>query len=675
MYFSICPFCYCSLILPYRLLAIIFKNTKTMFKKIKEYDVHIYYFAFCYLFFCLYSPLYYAYHGIDASWSQSLIIAIEKGKVFGKEFVFNYGPLGFLNTGLLPRGFSPLIFIFYHLFVLFSIFFILRLLLEKLGNYKWLAYFLILLFIYPFGFFADATFSLMYMGLFWQNYYFQKPKAYKLILFSLCIIILIPIKLNLSLIAIIYFLSVLIYAFFMKIGPRLNLVYSIFLFVIGIGLISYLLKFDIFASIKCSADIINAYQDSMATVMVTQNEKFFFLILAIISGSIFLLIFLLNFKNLLLNLFFGFWIGIIWFLNYKQAFTALAKGNLSGFLSFIIPLSILVFLFLKRSDKKFLNFFLFSSVLISVCGNYYIKLSDNNFENKTVLKSFFHASSQKSKTFVSHLLSIPFEKTPLPYFEKLLNYNYEKNFEKNTFVLPDSIKNTIGKKTVDIIPWDISYLFINKLNYDNRPVIQSYQANSHFLMNLNGDKYWSKKSPEFVIASVKPFREQNIFWTDTWCHAALYQNYSLIKHFVVNGDSLYLFEKNKTQIPKKMNIIKEAVGNLGERLTISSLSKKVVLIADVEYDTKGKLEKIAFQPPYLMCEIITNSGHKSVVRIPPSILKGGIIVSDLIENNQDFHEFHYLKNNYLKKIKSLKFYSAKQSGFKSKFEYSIVSIN
>jgi hypothetical protein len=38
-----------------------------------------------------------------------------------------------------------------------------------------------------------------------------------------------------------------------------------------------------------------------------------------------------------------------------------------------------------------------------------------------------------------------------------------------------------------------------------------------------------------------------------------------------------------------------------------------------------------------MCEIITNSGHKSVVRIPPSILKGGIIVSDLIENNQDFH--------------------------------------
>jgi hypothetical protein len=194
-------------------------------------------------------------------------------------------------------------------------------------------------------------------------------------------------------------------------------------------------------------------------------------------------------------------------------------------------------------------------------------------------------------------------------------------------------------------------------------------------MNLNGDKYWSKKSPEFVIASVKPFRGQNIFWTDSWCHAALYQNYSLTKHFVVNGDSLFLFEKNETQIPKKIDIVKVAVGNLDEQIEISSLAKKVVLIADIEYDTKGKLEKIAFQPPYLMCEIITSSGHKSIVRIPPSILKGGIIVSDLIENNKDFYEFHYLKNDYLKRIKSLKFYSANNSGFKSKFKYSLVSLN
>lgn len=645
-----------------------------MFKKIKEYDVHIFYFVFCYLFFCIYIPFNYAHHGLDASWSQSLIIAIEKGKVFGKEFVFNYGPLGFLNTGLLPRGFSPFIFPFYYLFVLFSIFFILKLLLEKLKSFKWLAYFLILLFIYPFGFFADATFSLMYLGLFWQNYYFAKPKTYKLLLFSICIIILIPIKLNLSLIGIIYFSSVLIYAFFMKIGPRLNLIYSIFLFVIALGFISNWLNFDIVESIKCSADIINAYQDSMAIVMVTQNEKIFFLILAILSGTIFFLIFLLNFKNIFINLFFSFWIGITWFLSYKQAFTALAKGNLSGFLSFIIPLSILVFLFIKKSDKKLLNYFLFSSVLVSVCGNFYIKLADNNFDNKQVLKSFFNPSSQQSETFVSHLLSLPFEQTPLHYFKKLYDYNYEKNFEKNTFVLPDSIKNTIGKETVDIIPWDISYLYINKLNYDNRPVIQSYQANSSFLMNLNADKYWSKKSPEFVIASVKPFREQNVFWTDTWCHAALYQNYTLIKNFVVNGDSLYLFEKKETQIPKSLDITKESVGNLGEQLKIFPSAEKVVLIADIEYDTKGKLEKIAFQPPYLMCEIITTSGHKSIVRIPPSILKGGIMVSDLIENNQDFQEFHSLKNHYLKKINTLKFYSASHSGFKNKFRYSLVSI-
>lgn len=54
---------------------------------------------FCVIYFSLSLPAGYAGFNIDASWHESLVMAIDNGFVFGRDFIFNYGPLGYLNTG------------------------------------------------------------------------------------------------------------------------------------------------------------------------------------------------------------------------------------------------------------------------------------------------------------------------------------------------------------------------------------------------------------------------------------------------------------------------------------------------------------------------------------------------------------------------------------------------
>jgi len=61
--------------------------------------------------------------GLDPSWNLSLQLAAINGKVFGREFVFTYGPLGYLLT---QAAVSKTLLLGYDLFVLGSLWAIYR---------------------------------------------------------------------------------------------------------------------------------------------------------------------------------------------------------------------------------------------------------------------------------------------------------------------------------------------------------------------------------------------------------------------------------------------------------------------------------------------------------------------------------------------------------------------
>jgi len=51
--------------------------------------------------------------------------------------------------------------------------------------------------------------------------------------------------------------------------------------------------------------------------------------------------------------------------------------------------------------------------------------------------------------------------------------------------IPKAIRQKVGDGSVDILPFHISYLFYNSLNYNPRPVFQSHMAYSRYLDSWN----------------------------------------------------------------------------------------------------------------------------------------------------------------------------------------------
>lgn len=244
------------------------QSDKTVFFK----GQNIFLLFFSLIFFSLSLPAGYAGFDIDASWHESLVMAIEKNFVFGRDFIFNYGPLGYLNTGLLPKNVSPIFPFGMALFTLLNYLIIIRLSFQKVNkNWKIVAVSATLILI-PWGFIADTSFTLFYFFLFWLLYAKNTRNSVGLLLALILSVLIFYIKVNLSIIIYGLFYASLIYFWLAKIFTFRTVIISIALQIALTYSLSFLLNVDILAYLIASLKIIDAYQDAMAVMLLDTKD-------------------------------------------------------------------------------------------------------------------------------------------------------------------------------------------------------------------------------------------------------------------------------------------------------------------------------------------------------------------------------------------------------------------
>ncbi|MGE0635029.1 MAG: hypothetical protein AB7G44_05265 [Bacteroidia bacterium] len=78
---------------------------------------------------------------------------------------------------------------------------------------------------------------------------------------------------------------------------------------------------------------------------------------------------------------------------------------------------------------------------------------------------------------------------------------FNKQSQQNlaNVLLADSARKIIADNTVDIFPWETSYVVANNLNYRNRPLFQLGCVNNAVLDKVNADFLQSEKAPLYYI--------------------------------------------------------------------------------------------------------------------------------------------------------------------------------
>lgn len=627
-------------------------------KKILHWQINSFWLKLAYLLFLivLLFPFYRISEqpspGIDNSWRIALEMAYQKGLVFGKDIIYTYGPLGrltqriaietsnfelflfdifcFTNVGFLLYHFFPKPLKFYHLLIHFALF----LLISSIYG-EWL------------------SFILFFISIFSGLLFLKKQNQWLLFHAIIMGVINFYIKANYGVIALGFVFILLFYAFFSKRLSRLNLslylLGSIFLLVS----LAFLLKTDLLAYFYSSVEIIKGYNESQSLFptdrlrAVASSYVVFVLFLVLLIGFIVQKLKNKDFSLPTLDSFFVLGCaGVCSFVLLKYAFVRADDAHLMSFVRSACFPFLLIATFGNEKWLKQSGWILVSLNLLS-----YIIFYQPIYGKIT----FPIADNLRTKSFI------------LPEYFKSI---FKKTLPSYTPSYPKEVLELIGDKTVDLVPNEVSEVYLNHLNYNPRPVVQSYQAYNEYLDNKNQEKYLSDTAPDFVIYSIENNDGKYSIGDETLTLLALLQRYEPVKIW----DNHLLLSKKK--VTKTLKLIKQTkhTWELGKKypLNHSTQTKGMLCLLKVKtrYNWFGNLLNLFFQPPHLNMELMITDNTKTNYRTVPILLNKGLIVGSKIDNVQDVKQFFeqgFVEN---KGIESIHFNEIlrKKAGFDNKID-------
>lgn len=631
---------------------------------------------FGFIYFSLSLPAGYAGFNIDASWHESLVMAIDKGFVFGRDFIFNYGPLGYLNTGLLPKSVTIGVLVSAEIFTLLNYLIIIRFCFQKAGKNWWVVAISSLLILMPWGFISDTSFTFFYFFLFWLVYALKTRNSAALLLAVLISVLIFYIKVNLSIIVYGLFGASLIYFWLVKAFTLRTVIICWLSQILLTYALSFVLHVDIPTYLEASLKIIDAYQDAMAAMLLSTKELLSLLFFEALIVLVVLVFIFKTFRSIFQNNFEGVYlyllIALAWFLGFKQAHTAVGAYNIFGFFLLMPPLAALIYLFTENSHKVWAGRMFIAVLCLQLLATQLIRFYIGEKTFKGYLLTYPPTSiSQEisANSFsISHVFDILEQKNPINYLKRLFTYEYEDNFKNSPVQLPNDLMAKVGNASIDIVPHQISHIYFNRMNYNPRPIIQSYQANSDWLMKKNGEKYLSKTAPEFVLFRTEAFREQNPFWVETDLSEALLRKYALTDTTVVQQDTFYLFHRNKILKGLTYSDLPSIKFKLNEDIQIPKSSNPIRFSAKITYSAKGKLARLFFQPPYLYCSVTYENGRQETFRLIDKILRGGVFINQKITTQAEACNFFLNKGVDNQRVTKIRFWAKYTSGFDESFE-------
>ncbi|MDF5709101.1 MAG: hypothetical protein PUP90_15895 [Nostoc sp. S4] len=648
--------------------------------------------------------------GLDPSWKYAISRGTLEKLVFGKDIIFTYGPLGYLISGsVLEKNFYQ-IFLFRLIIelIIFSIS-ITTITIQKTKLHKLLLSISILI-AYLLGLSIDykIIFALL-MVLSWDN--IINPKNIRLWAFSLGLIsgFCLLTKFNIGICILGIIILIILAQLFQNFQSKSNLSTSIFalsdaliaaltssflflnpnlidnvkqvLFCIFIasfsGILAWLIKIKIITKTN-NRDITNKV---ITAEVYFKNGFYFAYIFAILITIIYFSPILINYLKGSLEISSG----------YSSAMSIVGSHRELGFA--VVGLFMVLLILIQLMREEFLGLglalvftlwmsfkhgyirqdghtYIFLQCLLIIYSLAIVKLKNNFkiFKSLTLIYLIFFISiycvapskfGQSSANLGSNIIrifsfnNVITKVSALIQPEQLrLNINNNSNSELLKVKLPENVLKILNNQTIDIIPWEISIVESNKLNWKPRPIFQSYSAFTKFLDSANLSSI-SSKSPEYIIYNFRAIDNRHPFFDEPATFFYIVCNYKLSSQLnefinIPALSNLIILQKRDRNICSPSIKTEQLSLNWNQSTKLTDTSHLVRASIKFEYSFLGKVYKTIFRAPPVNISIDLKDGSHSSFRIIPENSENGIIISHLpLTDNQAFSFFNGKWNQQL----------------------------
>lgn len=195
--------------------------------------------------------------------------------------------------------------------------------------------------------------------------------------------------------------------------------------------------------------------------------------------------------------------------------------------------------------------------------------------------------------------------------------------------LPASTLAKIGNDSVDIIPSEASLVAANNLNWQPRPVFQSYKAYTSDLDSLNANSV-SSSPPEWILLHWGSIDGRHQILDEPSTFLEMLCNYRL--YDVTQTDRInpvILLEHHAANLCRSGEWSSPRAVTWGQKILIDSELPTIASV-DIRYSALGKMMKSAFRVPPVWLDVENiESGKKNTYRIIPEVLANGLLLAPL----------------------------------------------
>lgn len=247
------------------------------------------------------------------------------------------------------------------------------------------------------------------------------------------------------------------------------------------------------------------------------------------------------------------------------------------------------------------------------------------------------------KSSVLHELGMPFRAAAATVRQVLDPAGYERavaaswNRSRAALALPDVVAE-VGDDPIDVFGFGQTYALANGLNYEPRPVFQSYVAYTPALARLNAEFYRSERAPTWVLFDLVPVDGRLPTLEDSQCLAEILHAYRL----AAEPRPFLLLRRRDDAGPLRRELAESGVGTVGTPVDLRRhLGHDVWLEIDVRAGPLAAIRTVLLRQPGLRIRVAPDhsadaaAGEPRDYNAPPTMLAAGFLVSPLCESQED----------------------------------------
>lgn len=186
--------------------------------------------------------------------------------------------------------------------------------------------------------------------------------------------------------------------------------------------------------------------------------------------------------------------------------------------------------------------------------------------------------------------------------------------------------------TVDDYPWDQGVVFAYGLQYQPRPVFQSYSAFTSKLQQYNADFLQGPRAPDSILFDVKtldgryPAEEDGLSWPQLLTR---YDPADCSKRLMV-------LERARTPRGYSLSPIQDIQTSMGDWIDVPQAADPIWVSIDLSRTALGGIRNLLYKPPEIFLETKFKSGQIVPYRLIPEIAAGGFLLSPDVSNRMSF---------------------------------------